>query len=189
MKKILFALLVIISAFGSSSCKHDPDLPFPATTDYPQIVTNVSAANSFKLAEIQGTGNATASFGIEVKGGNANNIEAIEVYRTFIGFNIPVPRTPPTAPTLAIGGPTVLLRTVPPTSGIVEVNIDELIPGLTRVNGPSHQDSPRTPLTRASLRVGEGFHFTYALLLKDGTRITFNPSFLNAPFAGSVFIQ
>jgi len=185
MKKILFSLLVMISTFGISSCEHDPDLPFPATVEYPQIITTVSDENSFKLAEVRGSGNATARFNIEVGGGNVNNVESIEIYRAFIGFNVP---SGSTAPTASLGGSTVLLRTVPPTSGTVEVTIDELITGLTRPSGAT-QGNPRIPITRASLRAGEGFRFTYALLLKDGTRITFNPSFLNAPFAGFLFIQ
>jgi len=185
MKKILFSLLIIASSLATSSCKHDPDLPFPDTKEYPQIITTVSVENSFKLAEVQGSGDATARFDIAVSGGDVSNVESIEIYRTFFGFNVP-----PTPATLAAGagGPTVLLRTVPPTSGTIEVSITDLIPGLTRPNGPT-QGNPRVALTRASLRVGEGFRFTYALLLKDGTRITFNPSFLNPPFAGFVLIR
>jgi hypothetical protein len=191
MKKIFFGLLIILSALGTSSCEHDPDLPFPATKEYPQIYTNVSAENAFKLAEVQGTGNATARFDIQVQGGDANEVEAIQVYRQFVGFNVPPPPVPPaspTAPTVGVGGPTVLLRTVPPTSATIEVTIDELLPGLTRATGNA-QTGARTALTRASLRAGEGFRFTYALLLKDGTRIEFNPTFLNAPFSGIVTIQ
>ena len=185
MKKILFSFLIIASSLATSSCKHDPDLPFPDTKEYPQIFTTVSTENSFKLAEVQGSGNAMARFDIAVGGGDVNSVESIEIYRTFIGFNVP---STPAGLAVGVGGPTVLLRTVPPTSGTIEVSITDLIPGLTRATGPS-QGGNRVALTRASLRAGEGFRFTYALLLKDGTRITFNPSFLNAPFAGFLFIQ
>ncbi|QIL75706.1 hypothetical protein [Hymenobacter sp. HDW8] len=185
MKKVLFALLVVISALGASGCEDDPDLPFPETKEYPQIYTNVTAENAFKLTEVQGTGNAAARFDIQVQGGNANEVEAIQVYRQFVGFNVPAGTT---APALGVGGPTVLLRTVPPTSGTIELTIDEVIQGLTRATGAT-QAGARTALTRASLRTGEGFRFTYALLLKDGTRIEYNPTFLNAPFSGIVTIQ
>jgi hypothetical protein len=183
MKKVLFALLVVISALGASSCKHDPDLPFPATEEYPQIYTNVSTANAFKLSEVQGSGNATARFDIQVQGGDVNKVEGIEVYRQFVGFNVPTTGNP----ALAVGGPNLLLRTVPPTSATIQVTIDELIQGLTRPTGAS-QTGTRVAITRASLKAGEGFRFTYALKLKDGSRIDFNPTFLNAPFSGIVTI-
>jgi hypothetical protein len=184
MKKVFFGLLVLISTLGISSCEHDPDLPYPATKEYPQIYTNVSTENAFKLAEVQGSGNATARFDIQVQGGNPNEVEAIQVYRQFVGFNVP---TGTGTPAVGAGGPTVLLRTVPPTSATIEVTIGELITGLTRATGAT-QTGARTALTRSSLRAGEGFRFTYALLLKDGTVITFNPTFLNAPFSGIVTI-
>jgi hypothetical protein len=184
MKKVFLGLLMIISALGFSSCESDPDLPFPATKEYPQIFTNTSAENAFKLAEVRGTGNATARFDIQVQGGDVNQVEAIQVYRQFVGFNVPAASV---TPTVGVGGPTLLLRTVPPTSGTIEVTINELIPGLTRATG-ANQAGARVALTRASLQVGEGFRFTYALLLKDGTRVEYSPSFLNAPFSGIVTI-
>jgi subtilisin family serine protease len=184
MKKVLFALLVVISALGASSCEHDPDFPYPNTKEYPQIYTNVSTENAFKLAEVQSSGSATARFDIQVQGGNPNEVEAIQVYRQFVGFNVP---TGTAAPAVGVGGPTVLLRTVPPTSATIELTIDEVIQGLTRATGAT-QAGARTALTRGSLRAGEGFRFTYALLLKDGTVIQFNPTFLNAPFSGIVTV-
>ncbi|MCC3157289.1 hypothetical protein LJ737_08565 [Hymenobacter sp. 15J16-1T3B] len=186
MKKILYAALLAVSTLTATSCRDEDNLPFPKTVEYPVVFTNVSASNGFKIAEVQGTGAANARFDIQVEG-DVSKVDAIEVYRTFVGYNVPATTTPPTAPVLGIGGPTVLLRTVAPASGTVEVGIDELVTGLTRPSGAS-QTGARVALTRASLKSNEGFRFTYALKLKDGSRVDYSPTFLNAPYSGIVAI-
>ncbi len=187
MKKFLYALLLATTALGASSCRDEDNLPFPKTEEFPLIFTTVSAQSTFKLADVQGNSNPTATFDIELKGGDLGKIEAVQVYKTFVGFNVPATTTPPTAPTLGAGGPVVLLTTVPPNSGSVQVALNDLIPGLTRATG-ANQGGARIALTRASLRASEGFRFTYALLLKDGRQITYNATALSAPFSGVVTI-
>lgn len=190
MKKFLYALLLAASTLSVTACRDEDNLPFPKTEEFPLVFTNLSTQSTFKVADVQGTSNPTASFAIEVKGGDANQIEAIEVYRSFRGFNVPTSGNP------AIGlGPRVLLRTVPPTSGDVEVSINDLINGLTRPSGPS-QTGTRVAITRASLRANEGFLFTYELVLKDGRRISYTPLSggivsgiqASAPYAGIITI-
>lgn len=185
MKKFLFASLLAASALSLTACRDEDKLPFPKTVEYPLVFTNASAQNGFKLADAQGTGAAIGRFDIQVEG-DVSNVESIEIYRTFYGYNVPATTTPPTAPTLAAGGPSFLVRTVPPVSSTIEVNLAELVTGLTRATGPSHTSTARTAVTRASLRVNEGVRFNYALRLKDGTRVDYSPSFLNAPYSGVV---
>lgn len=186
MKKLLYTALLAAVTLTATSCRDEDNLPFPKAVEYPLVFTNVTTQNGFKIAEVQGTGAANARFDIQVSG-DVSNVESIEVYRTFVGYNVPAVTTPPTAPVLGLGGPTVLLRTVAPVSGTIEVGIDELIPSLTRPSGAS-QTGTRVALTRASLRSNEGFRFTYALKLKDGSRVDYSPSFLNAPYSGIVAI-
>ncbi|WP_139919985.1 hypothetical protein [Hymenobacter sp. DG01] len=191
MKKFLYALLLAASALSVSACRDEDNLPFPKTEEFPLVFTNLTTQNTFKLADVQGTGNPTTTFNIEVKGGDASKIEAIEVYRSFRGYNKPAAGV-----TRAIGtGPRVLLRTVAPSSGSIEVSINDLITGLTRASGAT-QTGARVALTRASLEANEGFLFTYELVLKDGRRIVYTPLSggivsgiqASAPYAGIVTI-
>lgn len=184
MKNIIYAALLVVIGLTSLSCKKDPKLPTPSVEEFPLIFTNTSTQSTYKLSDVQGTGNPTATFTIDVKGGDLDKVESIEVYRTFRGFNVP---SGTAMPTLAFGGPTVLLRTVPPASGSIEVTLTDIIANLTRATGPS-QGGNRTAITRASLKANEGFLFTYALLLKGGRRIEFNQSFNAAPLSGLVTI-
>ena len=183
MKKYFLAVLLAVTALGASSCKKDPKLPTPAVEEFPQIFTITGTQSTFKVTDIQGTGNPSASFSIDVRGGDASQVEAIEIYRTFRGFNVPATGTA----VVALGGPTVLLRTVPPVSGTVDITVNDIISGLTRPTGAS-QTGTRAAITRASLKSTEGFLFTYALLLKGGRRIEFNQSFNAAPFSGIVTV-
>lgn len=192
MKKILYALLLTASAFGFSGCRDEDNLPYPKTEEFPIIFTTITAGqSSYRLTDVAGSGNPTATFAIEVKGGDPNQVEVVEVYRSFRGFNVPA------SGMAALGlGPRVLLRTVPPTSSSIEVSINDAISGLTRATGAS-QGGARTPITRASLRAGEGFLFTYELVLKDGRRIVYTPlsggvvsgAQSTAPFSGLVTIN
>lgn len=152
------------------------------------VFTNLASQSTFKLSDIAGTGNPTATFSIEVKGGDLNAVEAVEVYRSFRGYNV--------AATPALGlGPRVLLKTVPPASADITVSLNEVITGLTRATGAS-QAGARTTLTRASLKENEGFLFSYELLLKDGRRVVYTPlsggvvsgTQANAPYTGLVTV-
>jgi hypothetical protein len=183
MKKILYALLLASATLGATSCNKDPKLPTPSVEDFPQIYTNITTQSTYKLADVRGTGNPTAIVNLDVRGGDLNQVEAIEVYRTARTFNIPASGNP----ILGQGGNTVLLRTVPPASGNVEISINDLIAGLTRPTGAS-QTGTRTAITRASLQTNEGVLLTYALLLKGGRRIEYNATFNAAPFSGVVSI-
>lgn len=191
MKKIFYALLLTASAFSFSSCRDEDNLPYPKAEEFPVIFTNITdGQSSYKLAEAIGSSNPTATFNIDVKGGDVSAVEAVEIYRSFRGFNVPATGTP------ILGlGPRLLLRTVPATSTIVEVTLVDMISGLTRATGTS-QTGNRTALTRASLKATEGFLVTYELVLKDGRRIVYTPlsngivsgTATNAPFSGIVTI-
>jgi hypothetical protein len=183
MKKILYALLLASTTFGAASCNKDPKLPTPSVAEFPQIYTNITTQSTYKLADARGTGNPTAIVNLDVRGGDASQVESIEIYRTARTYNVPATGSP----VLAQGGTTVLLRTVPPTSGDVEISINDLIAGMTRPTGAS-QTGTRTAITRASLQANEGFLLTYALMLKGGRRIEYNASFNAAPFSGIVSI-
>lgn len=192
MKKPFLALLLAAVTLSFSACRDEDNLPYPQTEEFPVIFTTITAGqSSFRVAEVNaGTGNPTATFDIEVKGGESNQIDAIEVYRTFRGFNVP------TTGNAALGlGPRALLRTVAPNSGSIDVSINDAINGLTRATGAT-QGGARTPITRTSLRTGEGFLFTYELVLRDGRRIVYTPlqrgvvtgAQANAPYSGLVNI-
>jgi hypothetical protein len=182
MKKILYAVLLAATTLGASSCNKDPKLPTPSVEEFPQIYTIIGTQSTYSQAAIQGSGSPTATITLDVRG-DASQVEAIEVYRTMRSFNVPATGTG----TVALGGPTVLLRTVSPASGDVVISVDDIIVGMTRPTGAS-QTGTRTAVTRASLRAGEGFLFTYALKLKSGRRIEYNASYNNAPFSGVVTI-
>ena len=195
MKKTLYALLLMVSAFSFSSCRDEDNLPYPKTEEVPVIFTNITAGqSSFKLSDIAGTGNPTATFSIDVKGGETSNIESIEVYRSFRGYNVPPVTTPVTDPTLGLG-PRLLLRTVAPNSGNIDVTLNEVIAGLTRAAGNS-QAGTRVALTRASLKENEGFLFSYELVMKDGRRVVYTPlsggvisgAQASAPYTGVVTV-
>lgn len=185
MKKIIYAALLVASTLGISSCKDDPNLPTPATVDYPIVRSTLTEQSVYSLASVgNNSQNPSVSFTVEVAG-PVERVESIEVYRSARVF------TTPTGTTLAVQ-PRVLLRSIPPTTATIDVTINEAIAGLTRPG------TPRTPLTRASLRAGEGFLFTYELLLKDGQRVVFTPlssagvvsgAQANAPFSGLVLVQ
>jgi hypothetical protein len=193
MKKILYALLLMVSAFNISGCRDEDKLPYPKTEEYPVIFTTITAGQSaYRVADANGGSNPSATFAIDVKG-NTESVDVIEIYRSFRGFNVP------TSGTAVVGlGPRVLLRTVTPTSTSVEVNINDIINGLTRANGPLQVDPriPRVPITRASLRATEGFLITYELVLKDGRRVVYTPlsggvvsgTSSSAPYAGVINI-
>jgi hypothetical protein len=184
MKKILYALLLASTTLGAASCNKDPKLPTPSVEEFPQIYTNITTQSTYKLADVRATtGNPTAIINLDVRGGDVSNVESIEIYRTARTYNVPATGNP----VLAQGGSTVLLRTVPPTSGDVTISINDLIAGMTRPTGTS-QTGTRTSITRASLQVNEGFLLTYALLLKSGRRVEYNASFNTAPFSGIVSI-
>jgi hypothetical protein len=183
MKKHFFGLLLAFSALSVSSCEKDPKLPTPGVEEFPQIYTNITAQSSYKVSEIQS--NPTATINLDVRGGNVNDVEAIEIYRQARTFNVPTGTTP--APVVAAGGPRVLLKTVPPVSGDVQIPLSEMIAGLTRPTGAA-QTGPRAAITSASLRATEGFLITYGLLLKNSRRIEYNASFNNTPFSGIVTI-
>jgi len=189
MKKLLYALLVTVSAFSFSGCRDEDNLPYPKTEEFPVVFTTLTTgANTYKLTDIAGSGNPVASFSIDLKGGDLSAVEAVEIYRSFRGFNV--------AATPAVGtGPRTLLRSVSPSSATIEVSINDAISGLTRATGAS-QTGARTPITRASLRENEGFLFTYELLLKDGRRIVYTPlsngivsgAQAIAPYSGTITI-
>lgn len=184
MKKYIFAVLLAISALGATSCKKDPKLPTPGVEDFPLIYTNLGAQSVFKLADVRGSGNPTAVINLELRGGDLSQVEAIEIYRQARTFNVPATGNP----VLGLGGSTLLLRTVPPASGDVEIALNDLMPNLTRPTGAS-QAGTRVALTRASLQANEGFLITYALQLKGGRRIEYlAASFLNAPLSGTISI-
>ncbi|KUG06772.1 hypothetical protein [Solirubrum puertoriconensis] len=181
MKNVIVALLLLFVALSTPGCKDDPDLPFPETEEFPQIFTNLTPQSTFSAAAVQSSaGNPTASFNIELQGGDLNQVEAIELFSTFRGFN-----SAGTAGTLS-NAPRILVKSLPPTSGSVEVSINELITGVTRANATA--GGARVPVTRASLRATESFTFTYELVLKDGRRIVYSPTFNTAPFAGTIAI-
>lgn len=189
MKKILYAMLVMAVSFGFAGCRDEDNLPYPKAVDYPIIFTTLTTGqNTFSLTDIAGTGNPTVTLNLDVKGGNLQEVETIEVYRSFRGFNV--------AATPALGlGPRVLLRTVAPNSGALQLSLNDIVSGLTRATANT-QTGTRTALTRASLKETEGFLFTYELLLKDGRRIVYTPlsngivsgSQAAAPYAGLVTV-
>ena len=184
MKKIIYVALLVASTLGISSCKDDPNLPTPETVDYPIVRSTLTPQSVYSLASVRDNSqNPSVSFTVEVAG-PVEQVESIEVYRSLRAF------TTATGTVLAVE-PRVLLRTIPPTTATIDVTINEAIAGLTR------RGTPRTPLTRASLRANEGFLFTYELLLKDGQRVVFTPlsggvvsgAQANAPFSGLVLVQ
>ncbi|MBD2768231.1 hypothetical protein IC235_10040 [Hymenobacter sp. BT664] len=182
MKKHFFAAILALTALGASSCKKDPKLPTPSVEEFPLAFINISAQSTYKVTDIQ-AGNPTATFFIDVRGGDASQVESINIYRTFRGFNVPATGNP----ALGFGGPTLLLRSVPPTSGNISVTLSDMIAGLTRAAGPS-QGGTRVPITGASLRANESFLITYDLLLKGGRRIEYNQSFNTAPLSGTITV-
>ncbi|UYZ59221.1 hypothetical protein [Hymenobacter latericus] len=180
MKNVITALFLLFVALGTPGCKDDPDLPFPKTEEFPQIFTNLTPQSTFSAAAVQSSaGNPTASFNIEVQGGDLGQVEAIELFSTFRGFNS-------SGAGALSNAPRILVKRLPPASGAVEVSINELIAGVTRANATA--GGARVPVTRASLRATESFTFTYELVLKDGRRIVYSPTFNNAPFAGTIAI-
>ncbi|WP_046244495.1 hypothetical protein [Hymenobacter terrenus] len=183
MKKHIFAVLLAISALGATSCNKDPKLPTPDVEEFPQIYTNITAQSTYKVSEIQGGANPTATVNLDVRGGDANKVEAIEIFRQARTFNVPATGNA----TVGQSATRVLLKAVPPVSGDIQIPLSEMIAGLTRPTGAS-QTGTRVAITPASLKANEGFFLTYGLLLKGGRRIAYNTSFLNAPFSGVVNI-
>lgn len=193
MKKIMFALWLGFTAVAVTSCKDNDKDPRPATESMPNV-TSTNATPTFSQADARNAAiNPTITFTVNVTGPSIDQVEAVEVYKTFRNI-VRNAQGQSTIQTL----PRVLVRSIAPAQTTIEIPFNDLVANLQRRGAASGAafNAPLTPLTRASLTAQESFLFTYELILKDGRRIVLTPtsggvvsgSQTIAPFAAIVTI-
>ena len=179
MKKLLFSLLLLVSAGSVSSCQDKDKLPAPEVKSVPLIFPQVSsdpAKNHFnwqrsRAAESANPQRPVFEFTFDLGDQRDVQIRTVEVYKSY--------RRGATG----LIGPRVLAREVTSFPATITINSQEAITGLQRMQG---QDAPLLPLLfpvkaasptapNSQIVINDQIIFTFEYVLQDGSRVVLTP--------------